>query len=344
MERAIKRTFSAYTLLLWSGMLIFAASNSVIAKLGMLGAEHLVGSRNPISFCNVLFAANIIAGITLYLINRKVWTRENLRKLTARNWLNLTLLAFLSGFLSPTLFFLGLMLTDVINVVLISVLDIPLTIAFSYLFFRQKTTLGGLISAILCSVGVTLIVALHDPSSSSSITMVNLGDTALDQWLASIPFAGGICVALATVINAFSVQYSKRMIHSVPLGIFNVFRTIVGGAIFFVIVITMFGFEHFMDIFNPILAEWMLFYGVVIISFGLYIWYRGLAKSSTSALSFSTAFQPIAGVLFAFLILGEVPDFGQVVGGVVILLGILSGFFTEDQTEDEYSNRYFSGC
>ena len=335
---------------LWLGMLIFSAANSVIAKLGHLGAMHLVDGRNPISFCNVLFAANIIAGFTLYGIHRKVWNKENLSKLTKKDWWNLLFLAVLSGVLSPTLFFLGLMLTEVINVVLLSVIDIPLTLIFAWWIIKEKPTLGGVLSSIFSIAGIAVIFLLHQSfmPSSMKMTMINLPDGVLSRFLATLPFAGGLCIIAATFLISFSVQYSKKVITTVPVGIFSVFRMIVGSIIFFIIVLALFGPAHFIDIFDPFLLEWMVFYGAVIIAFGLYIWYKGIQGTTTTDLSISNAFQPISGVIFAYFILQEIPDFGQIIGGIVIMLGIFIGLILQKKEAKKIEGiakpRSFSGC
>ncbi|WBV71517.1 EamA family transporter [Legionella pneumophila] len=107
-------------LYLFLSSLIISAANPVIAKLITLGNEHLVNGRNPISFCNVLFAGNFIAVLTLILIHFRELKEFQPEHLTAKNWCLIFLAALFAGFLTPTLFFFGLMYTNVINVVLIS--------------------------------------------------------------------------------------------------------------------------------------------------------------------------------------------------------------------------------
>lgn len=104
MERA-KHHFSIYLLFLWISVLIFSAGNSIIAKLGELGAHHLVEGRNPISFCNVLFTANIIAGFTLLGIHHKTWNKKNLLALKGQHWMHMLILAILSVSLLLLYFF-----------------------------------------------------------------------------------------------------------------------------------------------------------------------------------------------------------------------------------------------
>ena len=51
---------------LWIAILIFAAAASVVARLVEIGEANLIDGRNPISFCNLLFAGNLVAALTLF--------------------------------------------------------------------------------------------------------------------------------------------------------------------------------------------------------------------------------------------------------------------------------------
>ncbi len=312
-------------LLLWIAMLIFAAANSILAKLGQVGAHHLIHGRNPISFCNVLFTANIIAGLTLLAIHHKDWNKAALAKIRIREWGDMLVIAILSGVIAPTLFFLGLQLTEVINVVLIATLDIPLTLLFGMWLLHERHTLGTWIGALLALIGILLTFFLHQPPQmpmEMKMTMINIGKGPVAHFLATLPRAGEILIAIATLFTVFSVQYNRRALAGVPVGIYSVFRMIVGAILFFIIVIIMLGWVHFIDIFSPFLWEWMALYGIIVLAGGLYLWYKGIQSSTSSDLAITTSFSPLAGIIFAYLILAEIPEYGQIIGGIVIFIGI----------------------
>ncbi len=315
-------------LFFWLSVIIFAAANSILAKLGEKGAHNLIHGRNPISFCNVLFTANLIAGLTLLVIYRKAWNRQQLRALSRQHWLTMLGVAFLANFLAPTLTFIGLMLTEVINVVLISILDIPLALLFGWLLSKERPKIPAILAALLALVGVALSFWLHKPevvARDMKMTMINIGQNRLALFLSGLPHAGEWAVALGVVILAATQEYSRKFLKEVPLGIYSVFRMIVGTIIFFFVVIMMLGWVHFIDIFSPFLWEWMLVYGGIIIAGGLYLWYTALPTVQPADFSLGNAVAPIAGVAFAWLILGEIPDRGQILGGVFILAGICIG-------------------
>ncbi|MEM7175334.1 MAG: DMT family transporter [Chlamydiota bacterium] len=310
----------------WLSVIIFAAANSILSKLGQEGANHLIHGRNPISFCNVLFTANLIAGFTLLGIYRKSWNRENLKQISFQQWFVMLSVAILANFLAPTLIFIGLMLTEVINVVLISTLDIPLALIFGWIISKERPKKIFVIAALLALTGVAVNFWLSQPaalSQEAKMTMINIGHNPIARFFTRIPRAGEMAVALGVTIIAAVQEYSRAFLSSVPAGIYSVFRMLVGTAIFFFVVIAMLGWVHFIDIFSPFLWEWMLIYGGVIIAGGLYLWYTALPIVRSADFSIGNAFAPLAGIGFAFLILGEVPDRGQMIGGMLILVSIV---------------------
>ena len=58
---------------------------------------------------------------------------------------------------------------------------------------------------------------------------------------------------------------------------------------------------------------------------GQYFWFVGIKSANTGDVSVASSFTPIAGVAFAFLLLGEEPSNAVLIGGAVIVLGILIG-------------------
>jgi drug/metabolite transporter (DMT)-like permease len=77
-----------------------------------------------------------------------------------------------------------------------------------------------------------------------------------------------------------------------------------------------------MDVATPVLWQWMVLYSAVIVVGGQLCWFSGLKRSTASEVSLASAFNPIAGILAAYFILGELPTLAQYIGGGVILVGI----------------------
>lgn len=300
------------SLYLWLAVLIFAASNSVTRKVTDIGARNLIDGRNPISFCNVLFVGNLCALIVMGIIFRKQLNRQNFKQLDRGDWWNLVAIALLAGSLAPALIFAALDFTNVTNVVLFSRLEPPVTLLLSVILLGVRVnrwTVAGSIVAF-AGVGVTAMLSNAGESMGWLGGGVPLGKGEL------FAVAGAIVAAIATVI-------SKVRLQRISLGIFSVVRTAIGTVVFFAVAMTLYGSEHFADVLSPLLWKWMLVYGAVIVVAGQLCWFAGLRRSTSAQVTLASSLNPIAAVIMAYLILGEVPTRAQYMGGGVVAIGIL---------------------
>jgi drug/metabolite transporter (DMT)-like permease len=298
----------AYLLL---SVIIFAAANSVTRRLTQLGEENFIENRNPVSFCNVLFVGNLCALAALLIIYGKQLNVRFLRQLSGKDWLSLIGVAILAGAMAPAFFFMALDLTMVNNVVLVGRIEPPLILALSVLLLGDRVNAWVVAGAIVSFIGVVLTVVLQSPGAE----MMQMGGLEIGR--GELLAAGGaIASAIATIISKVSLQ-------QIPLGIFSIIRTAIGTVVFFVAAMVLYGPEHFADVFSPFLWQWMLIYGAIIVVGGQLSLFEGLKRSNASEVSLSNSFSPVAGILAAFLILGEVPTLAQYIGGSVIILGIV---------------------
>ncbi|MEM8797061.1 MAG: DMT family transporter [Pseudomonadota bacterium] len=297
-------------LFVWIAVIIFASANSIVLLLFDVGAQYPVdGWRNPISFCNVLFAGNVCACLTMIAVYRKEWTRENLSKITKSDWASLIFLAIITGALVPSLMFLALTNSTVTNTILVGRIEPLILIALSIFMLREKPDFWPTLGAVVCFGGVALTFFLESAGSGFAIGKGEL------QAAAAAAFT-----SLATVI-------AKVRLKNISLGIFTVVRTGLGAIIFFWVTVYLLTFEHFIDLTSPLLWQLMVIYGAVIVVGGQYCWFYGIKRAKTSEVSLASSFTPIAGVAFAFVLLGEVPSSAVLIGGVVIVLGIMVGQF-----------------
>ena len=297
------------SLLIWAAIPIFAAGNSIVRLLFDLGAQHTIDGRNAISFCNVLFVGNLCAMFTLLAIYRKSWTREKLSVLSGKQWASLTVLAVLLGAFAPSLVFLALEKTDVTNVVLFGRVEPPLYMLLAYVFLREGSSRWDVAAAAITTSGVVLMLFLQQ---GEGLPMIGEGE---------------LLALAAAVVYAGSSVLSKRILTDVSLGIFVVFRAGVGAVIFFVAATYLFGLSHFQDAFSPFLWQWMLVYGGIIVVLGQMLWFGGLRTATPSNITLASSFTPIAGVLFAIVLLGEEPSSAVLIGGAVMVLGIAVGVY-----------------
>ncbi|GBO52234.1 permease of the drug/metabolite transporter superfamily [Pseudanabaena sp. lw0831] len=286
--------------------LIFGASNAIATKLHDLGDAHLIDGRNPISFCNSLFVGNICElGILIFLYHRE-WNLKEIRKIKLKGWLFLTIVAILSGALAPALIFTALDRTAINNVILVSRIEPVLVLALSFLILKAKINSWNIAGAIATVIGVALVILLQ---SGSSLVF----------------YSGEVLTVIGAIILAIASTISDVYLVNIPLGFFRVFRTLIGTLVFGTIVIALFGFEHFTDVFSPFLWQWILIYSFVIVIGGQLCWIIGLKKSTSIDITLASAFSAIAGILCSYFIVGQSPNAAQYIGGGFILLGIMLG-------------------
>ncbi len=299
---------------LLTAIVIFAAASPVTRKLTDIGATNLIDGRNPISFCNVLFVGNFCALILLIFLYGKSLNIDSLKKLSKIDWLSIISVAILAGALAPGLIFSALDITMVNNVVLIGRIEPPIVLALSVFLLKERVNLWIVVGAIFSFIGVVLTIALQRPENVQNMMM----ETGVFQiGLGELMAAGGaIALAISTII-------SKVKLKDIPLSIFSIFRTAIGTVVFFCVVMILFSPSHFIDVFSPLLWQWMLFYSAVIVVCGQLAWFQGLRKTGAADVSLASSFSPIAGILAAYLLLNEAPTTAQYIGGSVIMLGIV---------------------
>lgn len=291
---------------------IFGAANAITRKLTDIGADNLVDGRNPISFCNVLFVGNVCAAILLGAIYFQQWRLPVLKQIRWQQWLMMTFVATFGAAIVPTLIFTALSITAVNNVILIGQIDTPLVLALSVWLLRDRVNVWVVAGAVLAFVGVVLTVLLQPA-----------GENAVEMGMGLAIGRGELLTFMAAIFKAIANLISKVSLKQIPLGIFSVFRTMVGTVIFFTATYVLYGPSHFMDVTSPFLWKWMLLYSAVIVVGGQLFWFSGLKRSTASEISLATAFNPIVGVLAAYVILNEAPTAAQFIGGTVILCGIV---------------------
>jgi drug/metabolite transporter (DMT)-like permease len=286
--------------------IMFGLSNSVARRLSDLGKEHSIDGRNPISFCNSLFVGNLCSLIILSIVYYKDWNPKLISQIELKDWILLTIVAILSGALAPALVFTALNQTMVNNVILVGRIEPPLALALSILILRVKTNSWVIGGSIFAFAGVGLTILLQAKSG----VMIGRGE---------------VLTIIAAIASAVSSVITKVELEHIPLGVFTVYRTFLGTLVFGAIVVLLFGFEHFTDVFSPFLWQLMLVYSAVIVVGGQLCWYTGIKKSTSADISIANSFTPISGLLGSYFILGQVPNMAQYIGGSVIMLGIALG-------------------
>jgi len=277
----------------------------VVVKIQQLGACHLNSHGvNPISYCNLLFAGSVVAFTTLLILRPKQIRPVVLREFSAREWIVTIIAASLAGGVAPILLFEALSETNVTGVVLVQTIEIPLVLLLAWILYRERSGWMAILGGMVAFGGVFLTAWYG-----------NRGKLAFGH--------GEVMAILGTVAAVLATQLSRRVMERMSPVLFGIVRNFLGIFLFAAIVLWYFGATHFTDIFSPYLWAWTLVYGSLIVVVGQLSWFRGISSVSAAEIALAAACTPVAGVAFAWLLLGEHPSMGQWIGGIVIMAGVI---------------------
>ena len=289
--------------LAWLAVVIFAAGNSIVSLLAEIGANNQVMGRNVITYCNLLFVGSLMSIVPMGFMFWRDWSLENLRKLTRKHWVILTLSAFLSSALTPGLFFYALEKTTVTNVVLVGRIEPPLFLLAAWLFLREEFEPWAFVAGIVALLGAGLMLWMNSGGG------FEFGK-------------GEIGALLATLSYIASTLVARTGLRGIPMGIFAIYRTVLGTVFYFFLAIYLFGPNHFQDVFHPLVWEYVWIYALIVVLGGQFAWALALKHARSGDVSLATSFTPLAGILIAMVLLGEDPGPGLIPGGAIILLAI----------------------
>jgi drug/metabolite transporter (DMT)-like permease len=289
--------------LAWLAVVIFAAGNSIVSLLAEIGQENQVMGRNVITYCNLLFLGSLLSIVPMGFMFWRDWTLENLGRLSRFNWVILTLSAFLSSALTPGLFFYALENTTVTNVVLMGRIEPPLFLLATWLILREAFEPWAFVAGLVALCGAVLMLWLNGGGG------IEIG-------------RGEIGALLATLSYIASTLVARTGLRGIPLGIYAIYRTVLGTIFYFFLAIYLFGADHFRDVFHPLVWEYVWIYALIVVIGGQFAWALALKHARSGDVSLATSFTPLAGILLAMVLLGEDPGPGLVPGGAIILLAI----------------------
>ena len=291
-------------MLCWVAVLIYAASNSVVTLLVQIGDANRGNGHNVITFANLLVLGSLISLIPMIFFFWRDWTADNLRSLNSRDWVFLVIATVLSSALTPGLFFFALENTTVTNVVIAGRIDPPLFMLLAAFFLKEKLDLWGFSGALIILVGAVVILALKD------------------HGIGFVLGKGEIAAIVATLSFTISTIIARRTLKHIPLGVFSIFRTVLGTLIYVLFNVFFSGHHQFHDMFQPVLLKWIWVYAVLVIIIGQFTWNLGLKYASASDVALATSFSPVAAISIAVILLGEDPGSGFLPGTIIIFIGI----------------------
>lgn len=253
-----------------------------IVAMGYIGALH-----------TYLYSLVIALGFFIVLILKRDRIKE-LKNKAAYKDLLLTSFWITSLF---TLVFVGMQYTTAGNMAVILFLQL----LFSYLYFnvlgKEKMDRVHLVGAGIMGVGALIILIPNDLS-------FNKGD---------------FLILIAAIIAPIANLYQKRARNYCSSETILGFRTVVGIPF---IAILAYIFEPATTYENFMLAlPYLLIIGVAVYVVSKIMWIEALHRISITKVSAMMGLLPMMTLFFAYIYLGEVPEFRQILGIIPVLIG-----------------------
>ncbi len=284
---------------LFLAIVLAALATPIVKWLVVHGGKLGISNPNAISFCNILFVGNICSGIVVLATFGwgRLWLQ--LKRLDARTNQLLAGNILVGTVIAPILLYTALETTMVTNLVLLTRIE---AVGYSIL-------------------GVFLF---KDPISKSTwigLAIITVGTIILALVQGQLLKGDGLGL-LAGILYAVGSALGRSIMKQISIPAFVFIRNLVGGVVFFCLAMILYGPDHFTHAFSADLWLAMTVYGALVVVLGQMTWFRAVGALSSGVVSAWSTLTPVLGVLFAYLIVHEIPDMSQWVAAFIIIGGL----------------------
>ena len=127
----------------------------------------------------------------------------------------------------------------------------------------------------------------------------------------------------------------KAFLTGVPVGIFALYRVVVGMVLYHALVLVQSGVTGLSYVYSRELWRAMAWYGPVFVLLGQLVWLKSLQLCAPGLISLLTSFMFVLNMVWAVLLLGRSPTHAEYIGGSVIFASIVSGLVEQRQWRRE---------
>ncbi len=282
-------------------IILASLATPVVKWLVMQGGKFGISNPNAISFCNILFVGNLCSGLViLFTFGWKgIW--RHLRDLSGRTGLLLLGNLLIGTVLAPIFLFIALETTMVTTLVLLTRIEAVVYSVLGVLLFKDPISKMNWIGLVFITVG-TIALALYQGGGE-----LTRGD--------------GLGI-LAGLLYAVGSSMGRSILEHTSIYGFIFSRNLLGGIIFFWLAIILYGSDHFAEAFSADLWLVMTVYAALVVVLGQITWFRAITSLPSGIVASWSTLTPVLGILFAYLLLHEVPDMSQWMAAAIILFGM----------------------
>lgn len=278
-----------------------AMATPLIAFLVLNADEMSGGTKNPISFCNVLFVGNTCAALVVLAMFGPARVMGDLKKLTPWGRGELLIFGALSALLSA-LIYTALEEVSVTNAILLA-------------------RLGPVLYAIATAV---LLGQVLEGAQWAGFSVIVLGIVATVLGTNGLSLGrGDILILSSSFVYAAVTLLSRRLLTTCQLSTVVLARNGISAVVFFTIANIVYGPHHFADAFSGQLWMIMAVYSAIVIVAAQLLWYAAVGSVSPATVAQWTVITPIITITYAFFLNGERPSGAQLTALGLVTIGVV---------------------
>ena len=232
---------------------------------------------------------------------------KKLFQISGKDFINLLAMAFCGQFVFTFLVLLGLRYTSAIEAGIITSTSPAVMAGVTYLFFREKPGIRGMIAIGMVVSGVVIVNGFVDGKTVSIPTHHMLGNALMIG---------------AVMGEAFFLLMRKRISSDISNLALTGYLCFLGFILF--LPLSVFQAVSF-DFSNVSLTAWgaILYFGAVFTVLAYVFWFQGVSRVSGSTAGVFTAVMPVSAVVLSCFFLKEELTLHHAVGGTLILFAIV---------------------
>jgi drug/metabolite transporter (DMT)-like permease len=250
----------------------------------------------------LVWARYVIAFAVLFSVLKISEARNGKRAgIAKRDWLLLAWIGFVGYFASIALQFLGTKWTDAHTGALITSATPAFVVVFARFILKEKLTVRKAVSLLLATLGVVIVIGWDTQAGTRSLGSLMLVGAAITWALMSV------CVKVAS-----------RRLSTLAITTYAVFIALVLTTP--AMIWELQSHEVFYRDMSVLLG--VVYLGVVASAGAFFLWNKGLELMDAGIGSLFFFFQPLAGSVLGWLLLGEHLDMSFYAGGFLIVAGV----------------------
>ncbi len=253
-----------------------------------------------------LLALRMLFSLPFYLVAARIaYTKENKSTTTTKHWVYILILGFLGYYLSSLFDFIGLQFISAGLERLILFLYPTFAVLINTFFFKNKLSNVQITALILTYIGIGLAY---------------YGELKIDTHNPHF-FYGSFMVFLCAVTYSFYLVGTGKMVNLVGATRYTAYAMLAatGGIFIHFLVTRSIGNIHF----TPTLIAYSSALAIVATVLPSFLISNGMKKIGSNNVAIITSIGPVSTILQAYFILGENIFFEQILGTILVLIGVL---------------------